>query len=166
MASHRVEPATTDDARDIATVARESWHAAYDDILGEATVEEIVDDWYAVAALREQIADEAQCFRVARADRVLDGFAHAGPHAEKDCWALFRIYVAPQRWGEGVGTDLLDAVEAAIRARGASVYELGVLAQNEIGVGFYESRSFERVDTSTVELAGVETIEYTYRKPL
>lgn len=58
------------------------------------------------------------------------------------------------------------AVEEKLDERGVSRYELAVLAENELGIGFYASRGFERFDTRTVELAGVETTEYWYRKEL
>jgi ribosomal protein S18 acetylase RimI-like enzyme len=157
-----VRPAETDDTPAIERIAREAWHAAYDDILGPDAVDAKLDEWYDHEELRESVTADEGVFVLAGADPV--GFAQAVPG--EDAWHLARIYVDPEQWGEGVGTALLDRVEDELRAAGAECYRLAVLAENTVGVGFYESRSFERFDTRTVELAGVETAEYWYRKAL
>lgn len=162
MPDARVRPAEPADVPAIERVAREAWHAAYDDILGERAVETVLDDWYAPDDLRESVDGEDHVFPVATAED-LQGFAHAGTPPGSDDWHLFRLYVHPDHWGRGIGTALLDHVEAALAQRGVSTYELAVLAENDVGVSFYESRGFERVGTETVELAGVETTEYWYR---
>jgi ribosomal protein S18 acetylase RimI-like enzyme len=166
MSDVRVRPMEPADAPAVERVARASWHAAYDDILGEGVVERAVDDWYDLEGLGESAANEDHLFLVAVAGGELAGFAHAGPNPEDGTWYLFRIYVRPDRWGEGVGTALLDRLERELGDRGVSSYRLAVLADNEVGVSFYETRGFDRVGTDTAELAGVEAPEYHYRKEL
>jgi len=157
-----VRPATVEDVPVIERIARESWHATYDEILGPDAVDAKLDEWYDPEDLRESVAAEEGVFVVAGADPV--GFAQAVPG--EDAWHLARIYVDPEQWGEGVGTAMLERVEDELRAAGVEGYRLAVLAENTVGVGFYESRGFERFDTHTVELAGVEATEYWYRKPI
>ncbi|MEF8887669.1 MAG: hypothetical protein V5A30_07655 [Haloarculaceae archaeon] len=41
-----------------------------------------------------------------------------------------------------------------------------MLADNDVGVGFYGSRGFEQVATREVELAGVSVTEHWYSKTL
>jgi len=72
----------------------------------------------------------------------------------------------PGLWGRGIGSRLLDRVTDAVRAAGGDRLRLGVLAANEVGVSFYESRDFDRVDAGTVEMAGETVDEYTYEKQL
>lgn len=168
-----VREARRSDAREIAHVARESWHGAYDEILGTDTVDEVVDDWYDVERLEDSIANAADrtdaIFLVGEAPEgygtELVGFAHAGPHTEDESAAeLIRIYVRPAAWGEGAGATLLGAMEDAL----GSHYDrlrLEVFADNEVGVAFYESMGFERVDTRESGLGeGLE--EYVYEKPI
>jgi GNAT superfamily N-acetyltransferase len=157
-----VRTAAVEDVPVIQRIARDAWHAAYDEILGAEAVETKIAEWYDPDDLRESVAAEEGVFVVAGDDPA--GFAQAVPG--EDAWHLARIYVDPGKWGEGVGTALLDRIETELRAAGVKRYRLGVLAENEVGVGFYESRGFERFDTWTVELAGVETAEYWYRKAL
>ncbi|WP_207586884.1 GNAT family N-acetyltransferase [Halomontanus rarus] len=71
-----VRQAHESDAPAVRTVARESWHGAYDGFLGSETVDTTVDDWYAVDDLEASIADAADrsdaVFLVAEADSERD----------------------------------------------------------------------------------------------
>lgn len=159
------------DASAIEQVARESWHAAYDDFLGEDTVREVVDEWYDRDGLRDSAGDDDQVLVVATDESEntdVRGFAHAvpDPDPERDVWHLLRIYVAPGYWNAGIGTALLERVEGDLEARDVPAYELAVLAANDIGVSFYESCGFERVETEEAELAGVAVTQHWYRKEL
>ncbi|PSP68210.1 GNAT family N-acetyltransferase [Halobacteriales archaeon QS_1_69_70] len=144
---HTIRAATPEDAEAVLSVARGSWHAAYDDILGEDAVEAVLEDWYQLGDLRASIGDST--FVVAEHDGTVVGFAHAGPNPDAgDCtYQLYRIYVRPDLWGRAIGGRLLDRVADAV-------------------LSFYESRGFDRVDAGTVELAGETVEEYTYERSL
>ncbi|AEH36685.1 GNAT family N-acetyltransferase [Halopiger xanaduensis] len=189
-----IRRATTDAAPAVREIARESWHAAYDDILGPDTVADVTDDWYAIEELEVSIRksretdDEEFLLAVpARADEASDadpdpnpdatassdagvsaeieGFAHAGLHPDDPTAAyLVRLYVRPGTWGEGTGTALLERIEATFEPT-CDRLRLTVLADNEIGVSFYESAGFERVQTRQSDLGdGID--ECIYEKAL
>lgn len=166
MTDVRCQPAKPADVPTIAQLARESWHAAYDDFLGREKVDEVVDEWYNLDSLRDATENDTHVFVVAIEEDDILGFTHAGPTPERDLWNLFRIYVAPNHWGDGIGTLLLERVESELEDRDISTYELAVLAENDIGISFYESRGFERRETEVTELAGVMTTEYWYQKEI
>lgn len=175
-----VREARSEDAEAVAAVARESWHAAYDDVLGTATVDETVDAWYATDSLTESIVDATDrddatflvCERAVpgaaestRADGDVVGFANAGPHPELDSTAkLSRIYARPAVWGEGVGSALLDGLETDLRDHFDRLW-LEVVAGNEVGISFYESTGFERIGEQESVL-GDDVVEYLYQKGL
>ncbi|ADD04873.1 GNAT family acetyltransferase [Natrialba magadii ATCC 43099] len=178
-------------AATIREIARESWHAAYDDFLGTSQVDRMIDDWYELEALESSIAtaaDQARAsFLVAVPSEVDDaangehaenaenataavGFAHAGVDPDEPETAyLPRLYARPSVWGEGVGTALIDRVEADLRSHSDRL-RLTVLADNEVGVSFYESRGFERVETRPSDLESVDgegvLEEHIYEKSL
>ncbi|ARS89815.1 GNAT family N-acetyltransferase [Natrarchaeobaculum aegyptiacum] len=164
-----VRCAVPDDAAAIREIARKSWHAAYDPILGEETVTETINQWYALENLKASIAEshareDAVCLIAEEADEPV-GFVHAGPHRDRPAVAsLNRIYVRPDRWGEGSGTALLEHVQDSLRGEYDRLY-LAVLADNEVGVSFYESASFKRIRTQDSDLKP-EVKEYVYTKPL
>ena len=66
MPDVRLRSAKPADALTIERVARESWHAAYDDFLSEGTVNEVVDEWYDLDGLRDAAGDDEQALIVAR----------------------------------------------------------------------------------------------------
>jgi ribosomal protein S18 acetylase RimI-like enzyme len=156
----QVRPATPDDAVAIERVARAGWHAAYDDILGAALVDERVDEWYDIDALRAVPARVDHALFVADEGDVV-GFAHAGPAPEGDGYVLYRLYVLPDHWRRGIGTALLAAVADTIR-EATDRLRLTVYADNEVGVRFYEARGFERVG-STEDEHGNEEVHYETR---
>lgn len=170
-----IRDAEPSDAAAIAAVARESWHAAYDDILGAETVESTVDEWYGDDSLREQIREaadaEGACFLVADDDGVV-GFANAGPSRDwasdpDDPDAFFsRLYVAPERWGEGVGTELTAHVVRRLREAGHERVWLEVFDENDRGRTFYESLGFERIGSVGETFAGTEVTTLHLAAPL
>ena len=171
-----VRQATVDDRWAVHETARESWHAAYDDVLGPETVDYVVDEWYALTDLESSIAAATgrkdAAFLVAAtastdgADcRSVDGFAHVVPWPENTAVAFLAcVYVRPAVWNAGLGTTLLETIERRCAAAFGRL-RLAVLAANEIGVSFSESRGFDRVETRPSQLAaGLE--EHVYEKRL
>lgn len=171
MGELTVSPASIRDVPAIRSVARDGWRAGYEDIIGADAVEEMIDDWYDHGDLRSNVDDERSVFLVA-GERAT-GFAHASPVSTDswrvgsgDDWELHRICVRSRHWREGVGTALVEAVDAELRERNVEEYELTVLADNDAGVAFFESCGFERTGTESGELGGVAVEEYRYRKEL
>lgn len=161
-----IRRAKLDDAENVQTVARASWHTAYDEILGEETVNSVIDSWYEIDGLRTAIKETI--FYVAERDGELIGFANAGqnPEYEDDTFELFRIYVLPEYWNRGIGSQLLEPVVGDVKSEGGNQLRLSVLAENEVGVGFYKSHDFERVKEEDIEFSGETYEEYEYVKSL
>jgi GNAT superfamily N-acetyltransferase len=85
---------------------------------------------------------------VARDDGEPIGYAfvHVRP-GDDDTWPVGRhmaelvsLAVAPEARGDGVGTALLDAVDAELERRGIHDLEVGVMAGNDRVRAFYERR--------------------------
>ena len=159
-------PAHVADVAGIQRVARESWHAVYDDILGPDVVDEIVDEWYEDDAIKSGIDHDAQDFSVAVVDDGVVGYAHAGPHPPRRVHQLYRLYVDPEHWRQGIARNLLAEIEQSLYDRDAGVYEAEVLAENDRAVAFYESTGFEQVEERETDHKGVTATEYIFRKRL
>ena len=163
MVTPELRPARPTDAAAIRRVARRSWHAAYDDIIGADTVDDTIDEWYDPDRLRESTQQSTHEFFVAERDHLV-GFVHVAPDDREGTFELLRIYALSDEWGTGLGTRLLTRVERRLKERDADRLELVVLADNDVGVGFYESRGFERVEEREDPTLGVR--EYRYEKGL
>ncbi|MFC4358869.1 GNAT family N-acetyltransferase [Halobium salinum] len=145
----RIRPAAPDDAPGIAEVAREAWHAAYDDLLGPGLVDDRVDGWYDVERLREGL-DAADHYVVAEVDSggagtEVVGYAAASTGVEgrpDDEATLEAIYVRPDHWGEGVGSRLLERVAGSVADTGIERLSAVVFADNEVGRAFYDRHGF------------------------
>ncbi len=120
-----------------------AWHEAHAPLIGDDHVEAFLAEHYTQADLRDAIESANSVFLVADCERVR-GFVEVGPGDGDGTWSVYRIYVHPDHYGEGVGTSLLDAAAAELPAS-ASRLRLVVLAGNDRARGFYESRGFEFV---------------------
>lgn len=56
---------------------------------------------------------------------------------------LERLFVAPEQWGGGIGTLLLDAVVDLVREQGFTQCQLWVLRENREARTFYEKRGWK-----------------------
>ena len=175
-----IRQASPADIEAIQRVAGRAWHAAHEPIIGEEAVEEFLNDYYDADSFRSEIGDEATVFAVAAdsgdADTNIDsahdsdtgapvGFVSARP-TEDDAavFDLGRIYVLPDRWGDGIGRRLLSHAEETIADRSGERVRLGVMADNERAVAFYESAGYERVGEFYDER--IATQGYTYEKKM
>lgn len=163
-----VRPATTDDIASIQRVARTTWHATYDEILGSESVDQQVDEWYDESFLQDAITDDDAVYLVATDDGTVVGYASGGPAAENDpdCASLHAIYVRPDNWNDGLGSRLFGTVTDWLRERGFERLRIQVLSENERARAFYEQQGYTTSDRQEVELAGTRVIEVVYDGPL
>jgi ribosomal protein S18 acetylase RimI-like enzyme len=167
-----VRPARPGEAEAIRALGRLAWHAAYDEILGPETVDRTIDEWWKLRGLRRAATDEDDLFLVATGPDPVEpsgeiaGVAHATPdRGEAGVYELGRLYVHPDYWGAGFGSALVDSLRDRVPP-GTDRLRLVVLAENEVGVDFYESYGFERVDSRISETDGVEHEELVYELAL
>lgn len=93
------------------------------------------------------------------------GFVVAGPEeGANDTFHLTRVYVRPDSWGQGIGQKLLAWAENRVRDRGAGRLTLGVMAENDRAVAFYEAAGYRQADEFYDDR--IDTPGYTYEKEL
>jgi ribosomal protein S18 acetylase RimI-like enzyme len=170
-----VRTATPADAERIAVVVRESCEAAYGGLLEDPALLETVRSADYAAEIREFIRSVSNTaglrYDAVEVDGRVEGFAHYRfAPAETDSFVgsaeclLHSLYVAPDRWGEGLGTALVDAGDERLPDR-LSALVLGVLKRNDVGVSFYESSGFERRGEAVLEVSGGEYDCWVYVRP-
>jgi ribosomal protein S18 acetylase RimI-like enzyme len=91
--------------------------------------------------------------------------ADTEPFVAADEVLLHSLYVHPDHWGAGAGTALVDAGRERLPEE-LTTLRLAVLKGNEVGVSFYESYGFDRVDSRAGETDGVAHEEYVYELSL
>ena len=74
---------------------------------------------------------------------------------------LRRLYVIPERWGEGIGNILHDAALQSAQRVGATTASLWVLEKNKRARAFYEHRGWQlTASTGANEHGGVVEVQY------
>ncbi|WP_202593798.1 GNAT family N-acetyltransferase [Halolamina rubra] len=99
-------------------------------------------------------------------------FANAGPardlSSDPDGPDAFfsRLYVHPDHWGDGIGTELTATVAERLAAAGHERVWLEVFEENERGRSFYESVGFERIGSVTETFGGQEVTTVHLSAPI
>jgi ribosomal protein S18 acetylase RimI-like enzyme/ribosomal protein S27AE len=157
--------ATADDVDAIRAVARESLIASYGHAVDEALLAEAVDEWYDPDDLVADIDDETTVCPVAVVDDGVVGFAESYVVGRRErVGEIDWLHVHPDHRGSGIGSALLERVEAELRDADVDRIEARVLVANEVGTAFYEGEGYELVGERRVEI-GEETFdEREYRK--
>lgn len=163
--------AVDEDLPGIASVHVRSWQVAYrglipDEVLNSLDVDRRRANW-------ESFIDATEGLRlvVARAGGEVVGFASAGPCRDDDAdgttGELYAIYVEPSRWGEGIGTQLLQDVEDRLVADGWQAATLWVLKGNARSRAFYEACGWREDGATKVDDRGEFVLEeIRYRRLL
>ncbi|PSP66038.1 N-acetyltransferase [Halobacteriales archaeon QS_1_69_70] len=160
-----VRTATAEDLAAVEAVARDAWYAAYGGFLEPRSVEAGLAQSYDEDVLATAVAHDAIEFLVAELDGEVVGFASA-ERTWTDEVELHTLYVNPDRWGEGVGSALLEVVEAWATDQDVDRVVAAVFADNAVGRGFLEAREFEQGQAAKGEVAGELHDEYEYERSL
>ncbi|WP_049969377.1 GNAT family N-acetyltransferase [Haladaptatus cibarius] len=139
-----IRPPTPTHIDGVQRVAEQAWYSAHEPIVGAETVDEFLEKHYDAETFRSLIENDAIFAVAVASESDVVGFASATPDDCSTTYHLGRIYILPDRWGEGIGRRLLADIEQTVERRGGKRITLGVMAENERAVNFYESRGYRR----------------------
>ena len=139
-----LRPALPSDAHDVAAVHVRSWQSAYrgllpDDVLAGLSIPDREQFWSDVLTARPPYTRTV----AATIAGVIVGFAATGPplvpadRADPTVGDLYALYVAPDVWRRGIGTQLHAAALDRLRSCGFTHAGLWVLDTNERALRFY-----------------------------
>ncbi|MFC7072683.1 GNAT family N-acetyltransferase [Halovenus rubra] len=163
------------DSERIRRVSARSCRLAYEEILDDKTLIETIEDPEMTETIREWLDethdDDRVIYLVACGDGEIWGFAQVltgerAPGRVDDEEAYLKsLYVHPDRWGSGVGSELLSTAIDRLSDR-ITRLSLDVLVDNDIGRRFYEKHGFKQVGTGGYEVSGVRYDTVIYEKSL
>jgi GNAT superfamily N-acetyltransferase len=138
-----IEIAQAGDIPALQEVAEASWRATYAHIFAPEFIDRYLANAYDAESLRQAMARADSHFLVARLDSYLVGYAQAGiGRAGPGSFELYRLYVAPAHWRQGIGAGLIAGIEAWLKRQGATRYSCYVHSQNDVGKAFYQKAGF------------------------
>jgi GNAT superfamily N-acetyltransferase len=153
--------ATPADADALAVFGERTFREAFGADNRPQDVDAYVRATYSAERQNAEIADPDRITFVGESDCTLTAFAQlrangyapefvAGPEPME----LLRFYVDRPWQGRGVAHDLMDALVAAARARGARTLWLGVWERNPRAITFYGKHGFRDVGCQPFKLGG------------
>jgi GNAT superfamily N-acetyltransferase len=149
-----VRAATPDDAGAASDVAEAAWWASCATFLDADTLRRVLAEGYSAERLAEAFDDD-ELHAVVAVDETVLGFAVA-ERTWADTVDLHALYVDPDRWGEGAGSALLDAVLAYAREEECEYVRVTAFLDNPVARPFFEPRGFEARDE--IETPVFETV--------
>jgi ribosomal protein S18 acetylase RimI-like enzyme len=121
-----------------------------------------------VARVEEKLAEAAACLVVVCDDGAVAGMALAEPHRSQDGHGpvvidrghVSMVFVAPARWGSGIGRELLDALHRQMREHGYSSASVWTRASNERARRLYVGRGYDLTGHVKRMAGGEEIVRY------
>ena len=159
--------ADPDDARAIARVHVRSWQAVYRGVIAEEFLGSLDVD-RRTEMINRMIRDESRVLLVCERDERVAGYSMLGPSDDEGWGEVLAIYASPDRWGVGVGHELMTASEQWFHDQGYRRAMLWVLENNPRARAFYEREGWGLGKRFRIEnIGGTDVTEVRYeRDPL
>ena len=163
----RVRPARPEDAAALARVYVAAWRDAYAGILPDSMLVNMSDVRHAAAWQQELNGRDKHSDTLVTEDRDgVFGLVTVGParrvsRSQVEGGEIYRLYVAPERQGEGAGKTLLMASFDWLISREVDAVIVWVLAENPSRF-FYEAMGGTRLGEKTDNFAGTKVREIAY----
>ncbi|MBO3759883.1 GNAT family N-acetyltransferase [Ciceribacter sp. L1K23] len=140
-----VRTASQQDVEALRTLLSETFHATYDGFYGLLKVQQLIDSWHSVAALKARVDKRDAEFLVADDGKRLGGMAYAAmsPKLTKTA-VLHQLYIHPECQRQGIGRDLFAEIESCFPD--AEIMRLEVEPRNAGAIAFYQAHGFIEVD--------------------
>jgi len=135
----------------IRQLAYEIWPVAYGKLLGAGQLKYMLDKFYSISSLQNQMNVLKHQFIIVYEDKVPIGFASFSAHDDPAIYHLNKIYVLPAQQGKNIGTQILDYIIDRIKAHGASFLQLNVNRHNKAS-HFYEKYGFRIIREEDIDI--------------
>ncbi|EJF11241.1 GNAT family N-acetyltransferase [Pontibacter sp. BAB1700] len=160
-----IREATTVDIPTIHRLAEAIWEPTYRSILSRQQIDYMFQVIYTHEALKRQM-EENQTFIILYDGAQPIGFAaYSLKEPDGPVYKLNKIYLLPARQGEGLGKQLLDAVEERVEKAGARYLDLNVNKYNK-AKAFYERCGYQVHLEEDIPIGPYWMNDYVMRKQL
>lgn len=140
----KIIQATTSQLPVIAELAYAIWPIAYSEILSKEQLAYMLDKFYSLEALTEQLEKRNHVFLLVEEDEKFVGFASYELNIENHKTKIHKIYVLPATQGKGFGVKLINEIEKTAKSFKNDVLFLNVNRFNK-AQEFYKRLGFKIV---------------------
>ncbi|HEU5366140.1 MAG TPA: GNAT family N-acetyltransferase [Hanamia sp.] len=161
-----IRKAEIDDLEAISQLAYKIWPSAYQEILGKAQLNYMLDKIYSLHSLEHQfLILKHQFIMVIEDDRPI-GFASFSAHADPEVYHLNKLYVVPDEQGKNIGKQILEYVICEIKNAGANSLQLNVNRFNK-ALHFYQKQGFKIIREEDIDIgSGYFMNDYVMEKKI
>ncbi len=138
----RIEKACYEDAKVLADIMIESWHAAFVGIMSEEMVKECTVPENTENMMKEILQLEKGTFYVGELNGIPCGELFWCPGEEENSAEILALHSIKESWGTGLGKALVERAVNDIKETGKSTIYLWAFKENKRGRRFYEKCGF------------------------
>ena len=167
-----IREAEADDGERVREVVSSAMSSAY--AISPGQIEVIVEEQFGDEAMERKTGSESTLLFVATAsedEAEEDGDMSAGTvvgvaeaSVDESDAELGWLFVDPEHWDLGHGTELFEAIEEGADRLDVRELRGATIVKNEQGQDFCEQFGFERVDDREAEIAGETFVEHIYAR--
>lgn len=162
-----ITAATAEDIPTVQRLAQAIWNQHYLGIITREQIDYMLALGYSAQALSRFLHDDGAGLALANVDGMPVGFAAWYRSGEPATSKLDKLYVLKEQQGRGIGRRLIEHVESAARADGATILMLNVNRHNSGSIAAYERCGFSVRDAVVVDIGqGYVMDDYVMAKPL
>ena len=126
----------------IAALAYAIWPSAYGEILSVEQLKYMLEKFYSLEALTEQLEQRSHVFLLAEENGIFVGYASYELNIEGNKTKVHKIYVLPETQGKGFGVQLLNEMENKAKEAQNKILFLNVNRFNK-AQHFYKKLGFK-----------------------
>jgi diamine N-acetyltransferase len=162
-----ISPVRRDELSTVRRLAHEIWHRHYPGIISVEQIDYMLERGYSLAALAAFVEAPASGLALASVDGEPVGFVAYQPGAAPGETKLDKLYVLPERHGQGIGRALIEHVVAAARVAGSTTIVLNVNRNNADSIRAYQRCGFAIRSRGDFPIGGGFVMEdYIMAKPV
>jgi ribosomal protein S18 acetylase RimI-like enzyme len=135
----------------IAELAYAIWPVAYGEILSKEQLTYMLDKFYSLEALTEQLEKRNHVFLLVEENEKFVGFASYESNIENHKTKIHKIYVLPETQGKGFGVQLINEIETRAKNLQNDILFLNVNRFNK-AQHFYKKLGFEIAFEEDIEI--------------
>ena len=144
---------TTNDFKNIAALADKVWHHTYDDLIGSAQAEYMINKFQSAEVLEKDVKENGYEYLMALQGNILVGYCGVHPENSESVF-LSKVYVDPMYQHQGIAKKMIGYYAAQYAKEGVKKIWLTVNKGNQNAISAYEKLGFHKSGELVTEIGG------------